>query len=239
MFQKFKDEMQVAKAVAARIAEHLERKPDSLICIAGGDTPKRTMQEMIRMHQAGEVDFSKAYFVGLDEWVGLGRETHGSCVQTLYDGLFEPLELRAEQICFFDGKATDLKAECARINTFIAERGGIDFILLGVGMNGHIGFNEPGIEPDQDAHIVPLDSVTKEVMSKYFETDLPLTQGISLGMRQILAAQEIIVIATGAKKADIMHQVAVEAPTAEIPATLLKPAQAATFYLDEAAGARV
>ncbi|MBC1942992.1 glucosamine-6-phosphate deaminase [Listeria seeligeri] len=228
----------VAESISQKIIEIVKEKPTSLICIAGGDTPLLTIEALIKANQAGEVDFSKIKFVGLDEWVGLGRETKGSCIQTLYDAFFDRLEnVSSDQICFFDGQTADFEAECARVDAFIEACGGIDFILLGIGLNGHIGFNEPFVPVDVNCHVVELDNVTKRVMSKYFDTDLPLTHGISLGMQQILTAKEIYLVATGEKKAEIVQQVIEKEPTVSIPATLVKQA-IATLVLDEAAASR-
>ncbi|WP_270997700.1 glucosamine-6-phosphate deaminase [Listeria seeligeri] len=228
----------VAETISQKIIEIVKEKPTSLICIAGGDTPLLTIEALIKANQAGEVDFSKTQFVGLDEWVGLGRETKGSCIQTLYDAFFDRLEnVSSEQICFFDGQTADFEAECARVDAFIEACGGIDFILLGIGLNGHIGFNEPFVPVDVNCHVVELDNVTKRVMSKYFDTDLPLTHGISLGMQQILTAKEIYLVATGEKKAEIVQQVIEKEPTVSIPATLVKQA-IATLILDEKAASR-
>ncbi|WP_270994459.1 glucosamine-6-phosphate deaminase [Listeria seeligeri] len=228
----------VAETISQKIIEIVKEKPTSLICIAGGDTPLLTIEALIKANQAGEVDFSKTQFVGLDEWVGLGRETKGSCIQTLYDAFFDRLEnVSSEQICFFDGQTADFEAECARVDAFIEACGGIDFILLGIGLNGHIGFNEPFVPVNVNCHVVELDNVTKRVMSKYFDTDLPLTHGISLGMQQILTAKEIYLVATGEKKAEIVQQVIEKEPTVSIPATLVKQA-IATLVLDEKAASR-
>ncbi|MBC1727769.1 glucosamine-6-phosphate deaminase [Listeria seeligeri] len=228
----------VAESISQKIIEIVKEKPTSLICIAGGDTPLLTIEALIKANQAGEVDFSKTKFVGLDEWVGLGRETKGSCIQTLYDAFFDRLEnVSSDQICFFDGQTADFEAECARVDAFIEACGGIDFILLGIGLNGHIGFNEPFVPVDVNCHVVELDNVTKRVMSKYFDTDLPLTHGISLGMQQILTAKEIYLVATGEKKAEIVQQVIEKEPTVSIPATLVKQA-IATLVLDKAAASR-
>ncbi|MBC1848127.1 glucosamine-6-phosphate deaminase [Listeria seeligeri] len=228
----------VAESISQKIIEIVKEKPTSLICIAGGDTPLLTIEALIKANQAGEVDFSKTKFVGLDEWVGLGRETKGSCIQTLYDAFFDRLEnVSSDQICFFDGQTADFEAECARVDAFIEACGGIDFILLGIGLNGHIGFNEPFVPVDVNCHVVELDNVTKRVMSKYFDTDLPLTHGISLGMQQILTSKEIYLVATGEKKAEIVQQVIEKEPTVSIPATLVKQA-IATLVLDKAAASR-
>lgn len=122
----------------------------------------------VAAQQAGTADFSRCRFVSLDEWIGLGREDVGSCLQTLSDELFQPLALRNEQIVFFDGQAADLQNECRRIDAVIAAHGGLDLVVLGVGMNGHIGFNEPGVNGEQNSHIEPLDEVTRTIAPKYF-----------------------------------------------------------------------
>lgn len=231
----FTTQPELVAEISEMIIATVEKKPTSVICIAGGDTPMPVMEKLVAAQQENKVDFSKAFFLGLDEWVGLGSETKGSCIQTLQDNLFQPLHLKAEQIVFFDGKG-NLAEEVQRVNQFVASHG-IDFILLGVGMNGHVGFNEPGVNIESNVQVVDLDAVTTKVMAKYFEKDLPLTQGITLGFQQILAARQIVLMATGEKKAEIVKATLENAATSAIPSTILKTAiQPADFFVDAAAG---
>lgn len=119
------------------------------MCFAGGHTPLQTYKNLVERNQKGEVDFSKTHFFLLDEWVGIGRETFGSCIQTLDDELFNHLDIDyKKQVHYFDCNATDINSEVVRINDLIKSLNGLDITLLGIGMNGHLGFNEPGVDED-------------------------------------------------------------------------------------------
>ena len=164
----------LSAAVAQRVIDTVSRKPNALICIAGGDTPLGVFDVLVRASEEGKVDFSHAAFVGLDEWLGLGKADKGSCREMVWGHFFSRLTLRDEQICFFDGLTTDPAQECRRVDSFISDHGGIDTIVLGIGMNGHIGFNEPGAAIDTQCHVVDLDDVTQSVSVKStWETSCP------------------------------------------------------------------
>lgn len=234
-YQVFETIEQLSTNIVDKLSNIIRLKPDSVICVAGGETPLPVMKKMVAYQESGEIDFSKAQFISLDEWVGLGRETKGSCIQTLEDNLFKPLKLKKDQIHFFDGLSKNLSSEIEKMDRFVAKYG-IDFILLGIGMNGHIGFNEPEVAINSDSLVVDLDNVTTAVMGKYFEKQLPLTQGISLGFRQILNAETIVVMATGKKKADIVKAIMETEPTVALPASIIKTAKKnAFFFVDEEA----
>jgi glucosamine-6-phosphate isomerase len=188
-----------------KIMEQVRKKPDSILCLAGGDTPLGTYERMVDAVKSGKVDLSQCRFVGLDEWVGLGEENPGSCISYLNRHLFQPLGIKKENIVFFDAKAEDLTAELTRINEFLRSYGPIDLSLLGVGVNGHIGFNEPFASLESEAHIVDLDETTQEVGKKYFNGGSTTSQGISLGMKQLLESKIVIVIANGPTKAEAVE----------------------------------
>ena len=233
------DYQALSATVAQSIIDTLKRKPDALICIAGGDTPLGVFDELVHAHQQGQVDFSRAAFVGLDEWLGLGKADKGSCREMVWGHFFNHLPLREHQICFFDGLTTDPAQECRRVDDYIAAHHGIDILVLGIGMNGHIGFNEPGVAIDTDCHIVNLDEVTQAVSVKYFDRQRSVKQGISLGMKTILAAKAIILMASGEKKARIIAQTVQADINAALPATLLKPHPQLRVIVDKpAAGQR-
>ena len=143
--------------------------------------------------------------------------------------------MRGEQICFFDGLTANPQAECQRVDRYIEQHGPIDCIVLGIGMNGHIGFNEPGASLDNTCHVVDLDSVTQAVSVKYFDTPREVKQGISLGLKTILAAKNIVVMASGENKAAIVAQTVNHPASTDIPSTLMKTTQQANLYLDEVA----
>ena len=230
----------MCRAVTDRLEAIIAQKPDCLIELPGGDTPLGIFKMLVEDAKAGAVDVSRTRFVSLDEWEGLGYETPGSCKQTLYDQLYLQLPIDVErQVCFFDGHA-DLAAECARVDAFVEEAGGLDAAVLGIGMNGHVGFNEPGTDPDQYCTIVPLDPVTRDVSVKYFAgKQLDIAHGITLGMRHLIGAREVMLIADSERKADIVKRI-VEGPiTTDVPASLMRRAERCTFFLDEAAASKL
>ena len=225
--------------IATLIVAQINRKKDSLICIAGGDTPKKVFEYLIQFHQQNKADFSQCFFVSLDEWVGLDHNTKGSCFETLLTNLFTPLNISKEQIIFFDGKSSNLDMECQKIENFIDNHDGIDFILLGIGMNGHLGFNEPGCDITKKVMIMDLAEKTKEVYKKYFTERLELTHGISLGMQTIFETHTIILMASGVHKADIVEQTMYSSISKDIPTTLLRDNNKTVLYLDKDAASKL
>lgn len=234
-----KDYLEMSQAIADHIIEYVKNKPDALIELPGGDTPLGIFDALVKAAQEGKVDFSKCFFVSLDEWENLGYETKGSCKQTLFDCIYKKLPIDLEkQVCFFDGKA-NLEDECKRVDQFVFDHGNIDIAVLGIGMNGHIGFNEPGFDADQYCTIIPLDDVTKDVSVKYFGQQLNIEHGITLGFKHFLNAKEVILVADSERKADIVKEV-VEGPiTNQVPASLVRKVEGSVIYLDEAAASKL
>lgn len=235
-----KNYKEMSKGVADHIIQYINNKPEALLCFAGGDTPLQTYAYLVEAAANGEVDFSKCSFVSLDEWGGLGPETKGSCVETLYNCLYNKLPIDLEkQVCFFDGKSESLEDECKRVDKFIFDRNGIDIALLGIGMNGHLGFNEPGSDLESYSNIVPLDPVTKKVGAKYFEEELDLTVGITVGLKHLLNATDVILIANEAKKADIVKKTIEGEITNEVPSSLARKGTNSFIFLDEDAASKL
>ncbi|MCS2163833.1 glucosamine-6-phosphate deaminase [Scandinavium sp. H11S7] len=229
------DYSQLCQAVAQNVIHCVNAKPDALICIAGGDTPLGVFAALVDAQKQGRVDFSRTQFLGLDEWLGLGKADKGSCREMVWHHFFDKLTLREEQICFFDGLTANPQTECQRVDGYIAQHGPIDCIVLGIGMNGHIGFNEPGASPDNTCHVIDLDDVTQAVSVKYFDTPREVKQGISLGLKTILAAKNIVLMASGEKKAAIVAQTVNHPASRDIPSTLVKTVPQASLYVDSAA----
>lgn len=228
-----KDYEAMCRAVADHIIAYVNQKPASLIELPGGDTPLGIFKYLISAAKEGAVDFSKCAFVSLDEWENLGYETKGSCVQTLYDYLYTLLPIDMDtQVCFFDGKA-DLAKECKRIDQFIFDHGHIDIAVLGIGMNGHIGFNEPGVDEQQYCSVVPLDMTTQTVSVKYFGEQLQIEHGITLGMKHFFEATEVLLIADSKRKADIVKQVVEGPETRDVPASLMQRVKGSVLFVDE------
>lgn len=229
----------MSKRVSEYIIDTVKKNPESLLCLAGGDTPLKTYEYLVESHNNKEVNFSKCKFVGLDEWVGLAKETKGSCVEMLNKHLYGKLELRENQVCFFDGLASDLENECKKVDQFIFDNNGIDLILLGLGMNGHLGFNEPNIDPDLYCTVVELDEVTTTVGEKYFNENIELKKGITIGMKHIFNSNIKIIMANGERKADIVKKVVENKKTREIPASLLIDEKSLDIFLDFGAASKL
>lgn len=233
----YDDYDEMSKAAANLILDQVDAKSNSLICIPSGDTPTWMLAYLVQYVQENLIDLSKCYFVGLDEWVGMDESDEGSCKHYLRTNLFEPLKIKADKIVFFDALAADLEQECIRINNFIDEHGGIDLMIVGIGMNGHIGFNEPGTDFDTYAHQSTLDVVTAEVGQKYFKKEMSLKAGITLGLRHLTEAKNAVLIASGEKKAPIVAKALEGAITTELPASIFQTIPTASVLLDKGAAA--
>jgi glucosamine-6-phosphate isomerase len=230
--KQFPTHAETSAAAARRIADLVARKPDATLCLASGETPIETFRQLVMLSRAGATDLSRCTFVGLDEWVGFGPADDGSCAFYLYRDLFHPLAIRPEQIHYFDAKAADLQAECARIDAVLAERGGLDFMLVGIGMNGHIALNEPGTPFTLRCHVADLAETTKQVGQKYFQTETALSQGITLGLQHFTDAHEVMLMASGPRKAAILRQALTGPVTTDCPASIVQTHPNALVWTD-------
>lgn len=222
----------MALKAAEFIAGTVEKKGDSLLCFAAGDTPTGIFRCLANMQKQGRVDFGQSSFIGLDEWVGLNRQEEGGCMNYMYAHLFEPLGIEDSNIVFFDAASGDLQQECVKVDEYVRKHGPIDLMLLGIGMNGHLGLNEPGVPEDLHSHIVDLDPVTKTVAQKYFKNGRSLEKGITLGIRDIMEAKCVVLIVSGAKKAEIMKEIMEGGITNALPASLVKNHGNALLFMD-------
>lgn len=223
----------MSRAAADEILSLLQRKPDATLCLAAGETPRRAYAMLAESVRATGLDVSRCTFVALDEWIGIPPETEGSCHRYLKDHLFEPLHVDKRQIHMFDALSPELEGECRKMNAVIADKGGIDLMLVGVGMNGHVGFNEPGVAEDLYAHVVDLDVVTRNVGQKYFNETAPLQRGITLGLKHLRESRAVVMVASGKKKAEVMRLVFEEPVSTQVPASLIRKHAQATVLLDE------
>lgn len=231
----FKDSYEASKYCADTLAAIISNKPYALICMAAGHTSLEFFQILIEMFRNKKIDFSGVKVVGLDEWAGISGSDDGSCEIFLRSNIFDHVNLKKENIRLFDGKAPNLLKECRDIDAYIEDNGGIDYMLLGMGMNGHLGLNEPGTDPESYSHIVDLDSVTKKVAVKYFEDMPDISKGVTMGIRNILDSKRIQLLITGENKKEIVKKLFSEVKTNMLPATLLKGHENAEYVLDEPA----
>lgn len=211
---------EMSKTSAQLIAKTVQEKPDALLCLSAGNTAIRTYQILKKMSDCGEVDFTKARFVQLDEWLDL-EDRKENCAAFLQKYFFAPLGIREEQKTMFNLDAKDFDDECSRMDDYIKAAGNIDCMLLGIGMNGHVALNEPGEYFDSGTKVVNLSDTTKEVGQKYFSQKTPLSRGITLGMRQVFDAKHVILQAGTKSKAEIMAKTYAARPQLSIPATVM------------------
>lgn len=213
------DYQELSQLAAKKIIEVMKEQPTGLYCFAGGDTPVMTLNLLVAAHQAGEIDLGTAHYIELDEWVGLDQTNPGSCLAYLQRELFEPAGVSLGQVHYFDALSDDLQGECQKANQVIAEAGGITLSLLGVGVNGHLGFNEPGVDFDGTAHVVELDESTQLVGQKYFSGEVDRSRGITLGIGQLIASKTLIIEASGTKKQAAIGKLLSGEVTSEWPVT--------------------
>lgn len=208
---------------------------EPLVCTASGDSPSGLYKELVYKVSEKHPDISSWYFVGLDEWTGMNGKDEGSCRFYLDRQFFHPLAVREERICFFDGRAADAQAECQRTENFIEKHQGIDVAILGLGMNGHVGMNEPGTPPDLRSHLADIDPQTQAVGQKYFTQQKDISHGLTLGIATLNEAKQIMLLVSGAHKAAIVKRVVEEEASEQLPASLLRDHPGFTLYLDQAA----
>ena len=206
-----------------------------VLCTASGDTPSGLYKEIINEVNQKKIDVSGWYFVSLDEWVGLNGDDEGSCRFHLNNQLFNPLRVAKDNIGFFDGREKDLNKECENMENFIRQHGGISIAILGLGMNGHVGMNEPGTSPALRSHVTDIDSQTQKIGQKYFKKEQQLTKGITLGLATLMESRNIILLVSGRHKAEIVQKVLEGEISEQLPASLLRRHPGLQIYLDKEA----
>lgn len=231
--QTFQNPEQLAIHTAQFIIDLVKNKPTATLILTSGDTPVLTYKKIVEL--AKPADFQQVTIIGLDEWVGIPATSEGSCRYIVEENLLKPLNVNPAQYTFFDSMNTNLDSECKRVDNLLFGKGGADLIIVGVGVNGHIGLNEPNTSFDNYCHVSELADITIAVGQKYFKSSTPLTQGITIGLKHLLEAKTAILIATGERKAEILKQTIDEAPNVALPATVFKLHKNAYVWLDEAA----
>ncbi len=236
----FKNAHQVGQAAATIIASQLLRKPDSILGLATGSSPIPTYQALVAMHQAGVLDFSRAVSFNLDEYVGIDPDHVCSYHRFMQDNLFSHVNIAPANVHIPDGNAPDLDASAKAYDEAILAAGGIDLQLLGIGRNGHIGFNEPDEHFVYGCHVVRLSESTIEANKRFFDSadDVPRS-AVSLGIGSIMQARQVLLIATGEDKAEAVRQAMEADVSPQWQASILRAHPDVVFLLDEAAASRL
>ncbi len=238
------DHEAMARTLAERIATIIREKngagETTVLGLATGSTPIGVYRELIRLHREERLDFSQVVTFNLDEYYPMDPKSHNSYVRYMWENLFEALDIPPENVHIPDGTVPreDLDRYCRSYDESIRDAGGIDFLLLGIGRSGHIGFNEPGSPRESRTHLVFLDSITRaDAASDFFgEENVPL-EAITMGVASIMDAREIALLATGEHKARIVRRAVEGYVHPDVAATYLQGHSNATVYLDRSAGA--
>ena len=234
------DEAAMSRRCAELIRDCLKQKPDALLCLPAGNTAIGTYQEMARMVETGEMDISQARFVSLDDWVGLSEDAReDDCTHFMFRHCYGPLNIPADHMTLFHTDAEDLEAECRKIDQVIFDNGGIDFMLLGLGMNGHLGLNEPGADFHSYCHLMGLSDVTKSVGQKYFSHQTTLTGGITIGIQHMFEAKQVVLQISGKHKQEIVRQMYTTGVTTELPGSVFQVLPNSSVIMDAEAAAKI
>ena len=230
----YESAQQVGKAAATLFAAQITQKPDSVLGLATGSSPLGCYQQLIEWYQAGLIDFSQCVSYNLDEYVGIPETHPESYHQFMQDNLFHAINMKATNVP--NGNAPDLWAEAARYDAAIENAGGIDMQLLGIGRNGHIGFNEPADRFVYGTQIVNLTKSTIEANRRFFDSeDQVPRKAISLGIGGIMHAKAVVLIAMGADKAQAIRDTVKGDVTPQVQASILRLHPNATILVDKAA----
>jgi len=224
----------VSRAAADIYVQQLSDKPDSVLGLATGSTPLGLYAELIRRHEAGDIDFSKARSFNLDEYYPISKSHPQSYDYFMRKNLFSKVNFASSMLP--NGEAADPIAECARYEAEIEAAGGIDLLLLGIGLNGHIGFNEPAASYSLPTHLVDLTESTLTANSRFFvDGESQPTQALTMGFGAIIGAKSILLIITGVNKAPIAKKLFERKVHTDIPACLLLLHPDVTVILDREA----
>lgn len=226
----------VSKACALLIAAQVTKKPDSVLGLATGSSPVGAYRQLAKWYEEGVVDFSGVTSYNLDEYVGLPEDNVCSYHYFMQDELFRFINLKASYLP--NGNARDMQAECRRYDQAIQNAGGIDLQLLGIGRNGHIGFNEPADAFAYGTQVVDLTESTIQANRRFFESEEQVPRrAISMGIGTIMAARSVVLIAMGADKAEAIYGLVKGEVTPSLPASILRMHQNAVILCDkDAAG---
>jgi len=223
---------------AARIVDRtLRARPETVLGLPTGNTPGALYVELGRLHREAGLSFARASAFALDEYVGLAPDHPGAFRRHLSETLCRQIDLPADRTHFPDGQSTDLPAACARYEAEIAAAGGIDLLLLGLGADGHIAFNEPGSSFESRTRIERLTEGTRAANRGAFGPEAVPRRAITVGIATILEARRCLLLAFGSAKATAVAQMVEGPPTGRVPASALQLHPRATILIDEAAAA--
>ena len=237
---KAKDYKDMSRKAANIISAQVIMKPNCVLGLATGSTPIGTYDQLVEWYNKGDLDFSEVTTVNLDEYKGLPRTNDQSYYYFMHQHLFDRVNIDPERTNVPNGMEPDAEKECGRYEELIRSLGGVDLQLLGLGHNGHIGFNEPGEAFEKETHCVDLTESTIEANKRFFASadDVP-KQAYTMGIKTIMQAKKILIVVNGENKADIVERAFFGPVTPEVPASILQLHNDVTLVGDEGALAMI
>lgn len=237
---KAKDYKDMSRKAANIISAQVIMKPNCVLGLATGSTPIGTYDQLVEWYNKGDLDFSEVTTVNLDEYKGLPRTNDQSYYYFMHQHLFDRVNIDPERTNVPNGMEPDAEKESGRYEELIRSLGGVDLQLLGLGHNGHIGFNEPGEAFEKETHCVDLTESTIEANKRFFASadDVP-KQAYTMGIKTIMQAKKILIVVNGENKADIVERAFFGPVTPEVPASILQLHNDVTLVGDEAALAKI
>lgn len=233
--QILKNAKEIGAAVGSLFVEQVKGKPESVLGLATGSSPILTYQYMAKEFAAGNVSYRGVTTFNLDEYCGLPREDQNSYYSFMFENLFRHTNIDPARVNFLDGNAADEQAECARYEARIRAAGGIDQQLLGIGNNGHIGFNEPAGAFTRATYKVALTQSTLEANKRFFPDSTMPRYALTMGIDSIMRAKRIVLIATGESKAQAVYDMIKGELSPECPASVLQKHGDVHVFLDREA----
>ena len=235
-----KDYEEMSKRAANIMAGQIYLKPNTVLGLATGSTPIGMYKELVRMYNEEGLDFKDVKTFNLDEYVGLPESDVNSYHYFMNSNLFSHVNLKKENINVPNGNAKDMEKEFTDYENKINAAGGVDLQVLGIGNNGHIGFNEPELKFEAATHLVSLNEGTIKANSRFFKSiDEVPKQAVSMGIKTIMRAKKIILLANGKGKAQAIYNTVLGAITPEVPASVLQLHPDTTIIVDEEAASMI
>ncbi len=233
---KAKDYNDMSRKAANIISAQVIMKPNCVLGLATGSTPIGTYAQLVEWYRKGDLDFSEVTTVNLDEYKGLTRDNEQSYYYFMNDNLFSKVNIKPENTFLPDGMEQDSNKACSDYNKVIENVGGVDLQLLGLGHNGHIGFNEPGMAFEAETHCVNLTQTTMKANQRFFASmeEVP-KQAYTMGIKTIMQARKILVVVSGEDKAAIVKKAFFGSITPTVQASVLQLHNDVTIVADEAA----
>lgn len=227
---------EMSRIAAEKIINLVKNKPNAELGLATGGTPEGLYKLLIQDHQLNGTSYKQVKTVNLDEYIGLKKDDPNSYYTFMTEKLFKHIDILPENTHVPNGMAADIDAEAERYENFIHEIGGVDLQILGIGHNGHIAFNEPGTSFQSKTHVIDLAENTRQANARYFDSiDAVPTKAITMGIQTIMDSKEIILLVSGASKAEALKQLIHGEITEQFPASVLRKHNHVTIIADEAA----